>query len=157
MMTPFQSFHRGLRPLRSTAHSARSVQSPFHLPRVAGEKCMPGRRRRSGGLNDLNGLNVLNGFLPSLGILARELWGLSFKSLLLPLQPRLSCPRAFEIVADLHTQTAQWLGFELDQVAVLERIQSTMIGSQREHITWFQRMDRADPLDTARDFVCHVA
>ena len=63
---------------------------------------------------------------PSLnfGVLAGELRGLPFQSLLLPLQPRLSGPGALEIVADFHMQPAQRLGLELDEVAILERIET---------------------------------
>jgi hypothetical protein len=48
---------------------------------------------------------------------------LAFQPLFLPLQARLPCPDALEIVADLYAQPAERLGFELDQFTVLERAQ----------------------------------
>ena len=92
-----------------------------------------------------------------LGVFAGELRGRHFQPFFLPLQPRLPCPRALEIVADLHMEPAQRLGFKLDQVPILEWVQAAMIGSQRQHVAGLQRVDRADPFDAARDFVRHVA
>src|SRR5690349_6501014 len=81
----------------------------------------------------------------------------SFQPLFLPLQPSLASPSPFQIVTYLDVQATQRFGFELDQIAVLERIQTAMIGSTGEHITRLERVNRADPLDTARNFMRHIA
>src|SRR5919106_3237597 len=101
-------------------------------------------RATSKGGEGWNGWNVLNGHVSlrvRLGVLAGELRGLSFQPLFLALQARLPCPRALEIVADLHAQPAQRLGFQLDEVAVLKGVQAAVIGSQRQHVAWLERMD----------------
>ena len=72
----------------------------------------------------------MSSLLLCLRVLARELRRESFQPLFLPLQPRLARPSALQIVADLYVQPAQRLGFELDQVAVLERVQAAVIGAQ---------------------------
>ena len=80
-----------------------------------------------------------------------------FQPLLMPLQPRLPRPGTLEIVTDLKVQPAQRLGFDLDEVTVLERVEAAVIGSQRQDITRLKRMDRANPFDAAGNLMRHVA
>src|ERR671925_464865 len=65
-----------------------------------------------------------------LGVFAGKLRCLPFQPLFLALQPRLPCPRALEIVADLHAQAAERLGFQLNEIAILEGVQAAVVGSQ---------------------------
>mgnify|MGYP003694056147 CR=1 FL=1 len=48
------------------------------------------------------------------------------------------------------------VGLELDHVAVLKGAQAAVVGAGRENVAGLERMDRADPLDAARDLVRHV-
>ena len=53
-------------------------------------------------------------------------------------------------------QLAQACAFELDRVAVHERVQAAMVGAGGEDVARLQRVDGGDPLDAARDLVRHV-
>src|SRR5262245_54860440 len=90
-------------------------------------------------------------------ILAGELRRAARQSLLLVLEARVAPPGALELVAHFHAQPAHALDLELDPVAVLERGQAAVVGTGREHVAGLERVDRADPLDAARDVVRHVA
>src|SRR5262249_39551824 len=90
-------------------------------------------------------------------VLARELRRRAFLSLLLTVEPRLPAPRALQIVAHVYAQFPEPLRFQLDQIAVLEAAQSSMVGARGEKIARLQRVDRGHPLDTAGNLVSHVA
>src|SRR5581483_1530321 len=92
-----------------------------------------------------------------LRVFPRKLRRKTIPSLFLALQARFARPGAFEVVANFYAQAAERLGFELDRVAVLKRIQAAVVGAAGEHVAGLERMDRAHPLDAARNFVRHVA
>ena len=71
-------------------------------------------------------------------------------------EPRFPAPGALELVAHVEAQLAEPFDFQLDHVAVHERVQAAVIGAGRQNVAGLQRMDRADPLDAARDLVRHV-
>src|ERR671919_588950 len=84
------------------------------------------------------------------GVLAGKLRSVSFQPVLLSLEPRLSRPRALEIVADLDMQPAERLGFELDDTAVLERIQAVVFGPMAQHVPRLVGVDQAAPFKAAK-------
>src|SRR5262249_50154651 len=107
------------------------------------------------------GSSLAGGFLftlpQALGVLAgglrrRPAFLLAFGRLL----GRGAGPGALELVLAVELQAGEAFGLELDHVAVHERAQAAMVGAGREDVAGFHRVDRAHPLDTARDLVRHV-
>src|SRR5688572_25167136 len=90
-------------------------------------------------------------------VLAGELGRKPFQALLLVLEAGVSRPGAFQLVAHVHAQAPQALGFELDEIAVLQGAQPAVIRSGGEHVARLQRMYGRYPLDAPRDIVCHIA
>src|SRR5688572_33343850 len=87
-----------------------------------------------------------------LRVLAGELRRRAFLVLLLAVEARLAAPRAFELVLHVELEPPQSFRFDFDHVAVLERGEAPVIGAGREDVAGLYRMDRAHPLDAARDF-----
>ena len=61
-----------------------------------------------------------------------------------------------QIVTDAKRKPAETLGFQLHGVAILERIETAMIGAGGQDVTRIERVDRRRPLDTAGDLVGHI-
>src|SRR5437899_2388877 len=90
-------------------------------------------------------------------VLPASLRRCSLESLLLALMTCFTTPGPLQLVLHVDGQLAQALRLELDRVPILEGAKPAVVGAQREYVAWLQRVDRADPLDAARDLVRHVA
>src|SRR6266571_4851540 len=97
------------------------------------------------------------GLMPRGSVFPRQLGRRPFELLLLPLEPSLAGPRAFQVVADVHAQPAQPLRLQLDQIPVLEGAEATVVGARGKDVAGLQRVNGADPLDAPRNLVRHVA
>src|SRR5688572_21671692 len=92
-----------------------------------------------------------------LRVLARQLRRRAFEVLLLAVEPRLAAPRALQLVLDVELEPAETFRLDLDHVAVLEPGETAVVRAGREDVPGFDRMDRAHPLDAARNLMRHVA
>src|SRR5262249_13800002 len=78
------------------------------------------------------------------------------RALVLHVEARLATPGALEVVAHVEAQLAEPFGLELDHVTVLEGVEAAVVGAGRQYVAGLEGVDRADPLDAARDLVRHV-
>ena len=67
--------------------------------------------------------------------------------LLLPLQPRLARPSALERVLDVNPQATEPISLQVDDVLVVEGIETAVVGAGRQNVPRLQRVDRAHPFD----------
>lgn len=74
----------------------------------------------------------------------------------LPLQTRLPCPSAFQIIPHFKGQTPEPFSLDLDRIPIHEWIEPAVIGPSRQDISGLESMNRGDPLDTARNLVSHI-
>src|SRR5262249_16472595 len=84
-------------------------------------------------------------------VLAGELGRQCIETFLLALKPCLPAPGALQIVPDVNRKPSELIDFELDTVPILGSVQSTVVRAARQNVAGFQRMQRACPLDAARD------
>src|SRR6266700_1994747 len=68
------------------------------------------------------------------GVFARQLRSGAFLTFLLPLQPRFARPGAIEGIFDAEPQSAQPFSFQLDRIAVHERVQAAVVGARSQNI-----------------------
>src|SRR5579859_2916642 len=87
------------------------------------------------------------------GVLAAELRGGAVEALLLALEARLARPGAVQVVTDSKGESTQSLGFQFDRVAILERIETPMVGASGQNVSGVERVDRRRPFDAARNLV----
>ena len=57
------------------------------------------------------------------------------------LKPGIPRPSALQIIPDMKTQPAQPFGLQFDQIAILKRVKSAVIGSGRQNVAGLERMD----------------
>src|SRR5882672_3852329 len=82
--------------------------------------------------------------------------GRLLRRLLVHLQSRPPIPGALQLVLDVEGELPDAVDFELDLVAVHERVEAAMVGAGGDDVAGLQRVDRRQPLDAARDLVPHV-
>ena len=70
--------------------------------------------------------------------------------------PRGTRPSTLQIITDIELEPAHAFAFKLDYIAVHEAAETTMVCASRQNITRNKRVDRCDPLDTARDVMSHI-
>ena len=58
------------------------------------------------------------------------------------LKTRVARPGALQIVTNMNGELAEPLGFEFNHIAVLECIQTAMVGTSCHNVAWPERMDR---------------
>src|SRR5271165_1731189 len=79
------------------------------------------------------------------------------RRLLVHLQTGLASPGTLQLVLDVESKPAETVDLELDLVAVLEGVEAAVVGAGGDDVARLQGVDRGQPLDAARDLVCHIA
>src|SRR5690348_1685241 len=79
--------------------------------------------------------------------------GSLLRRLLVHLQPGFASPGALQLVLDVEGEPPDAVDLQLDLVAVLKGVETAVVGAGGDDVTRLQGVDRAQPLDAARDFV----
>src|SRR5262249_7118567 len=114
------------------------VAVPTSMPTTSGLSA--GARSRRGG-TWLTFLALSDRLPRRRRVLAGELGGRALLPFLLAVEPGLASPRALQVVPHVQAQPPQFLGLELDHVAVLKRAEPAMIGTGRDHVSGLEGVD----------------